>query len=75
MFILGEFTSTFSFPTPFMDELFSEERGKKDNEMGGIIPGGNFLGRNFPRGNFPGESLMGRNFPGGNFPKTEWNIE
>ena len=69
MFILGEFTCTFSSPPPFMDEIFSEGRVKKDNEMGGIIPGGNFLGGNFPgRGDFPGGSLMGGNFPGGSFP-------
>ena len=42
--------------------------------MGGNIPSGSFLGRNFPggssiRGNFPG-----RNFPGGSFPDTENNI-
>ena len=33
--------------------------------MGGNIPGRNFLG-----GNFPGGSLMGGNFPGGGFPDT-----
>ena len=33
--------------------------------MGGNIPGVNFLG-----GNFPGGSLMGGNFPGGSFPDT-----
>ena len=33
--------------------------------MGGIIPGGDFLG-----GIFPGGSLMGGNFPGGSFPDT-----
>ena len=33
--------------------------------MGGNIPGVNFLG-----GNFPGGSLMGGNFPGENFPDT-----
>ena len=39
--------------------------------MGGNIPGGNFLGGTFPGGgNFPGESLMGGNFPGENFPDT-----
>ena len=43
---------------------------RKDNEMGGNIPGGNFLSGKFPRGNFPGVSLMGGNFPGGNFPRT-----
>ena len=37
---------------PFMDEVFSEERVKKDNKMGGNIPGGNFLGGNFPGGIF-----------------------
>ena len=35
--------------------------------MGGNIPGDNFLGGNFPGGNFTGGSLMGGNFPGGNF--------
>ena len=33
--------------------------------MGGNIPGENFLG-----GNFPGGSLMGANFLGGSFPDT-----
>ena len=33
--------------------------------MGGNIPGVNFLG-----GNFPGGSLMGGNFPSGSFPDT-----
>ena len=72
MFILGEFTCTFSFPPPFMDKVFREERVKKDNEMSENIPGGNFLGGNFPRGgeNFPGGSLMSGNFPGGNFPRA-----
>ena len=71
MFILGEFTCTFSSPIPFMDEVFSEERAKKDNEMAENIPGGNFLGGNFlDGGNFPGGSLMGGNFPWGNFPRT-----
>ena len=36
--------------------------------MGGSIPGGNFLGRNFPGGNFPGGSLIGENFLDGGFP-------
>ena len=54
MFILGEFTCTFSSPPAFMDDVFSKERVKKDNEMGGNIPGGNFLGWNFPGGDFPG---------------------
>ena len=36
--------------------------------MGGNIPGENFLG-----GNFPGESLMGGNLPGGSFPDTLFN--
>ena len=56
MCILGElFTCTFSFPPPFVDEVFREERVKTDNEMGGNIPGGNVLGGNFPGGNFPSE--------------------
>ena len=38
--------------------------------MGGNIPGGNFLGGNSPGGNFPGGSLMGGNFPGRSFPDT-----
>ena len=33
--------------------------------MGGNIPGRNFLG-----GDFPGGSLMGGNFPGVGFPDT-----
>ena len=36
-----------------MGEVLSEERVKKDNEIGGNIPSGNFLGGNFPGGNFP----------------------
>ena len=40
-----------------MDEVLSEGIVKKDNEIGGNIPGGNF----------PEGSLMGGNFPGGNF--------
>ena len=43
--------------------------------MGGNIPGGNFLARNFPGGNSPGGSLIAGNyldgnFPGGSFPET-----
>ena len=43
--------------------------------MGGNIPRGNFLDRNFLGGDFPGGSLMGGNFPGeyfrgGSFPDT-----
>ena len=38
--------------------------------MGGNIPGSNFLGGNFPGENFPRGSLMGGNFPGGSFPDT-----
>ena len=34
--------------------------------MGGNIPGGNFLGGNSPRG-----SLIGENFWGGSFPDTD----
>ena len=34
--------------------------------MGGNIPGGNFLGGNAPRG-----SLIGENFWGGSFPDTD----
>ena len=38
-----------SSPTPliFMDEVLNEEIVKKDNEMGGNIPGGKFLGEDF----------------------------
>ena len=39
--------------------------------MGGNIPGGNFLDGDFPGGNFPRGSLMGGNFPGGSFPDTD----
>ena len=47
--------------------------------MGGNIPCGTFLSRNFPGGRFTGGSLMGGNFPGGNypggnFPKTNMNM-
>ena len=42
MFILGEFTCTFSSPPPFMDKVFSEERVKKYNEMGENFPGSGF---------------------------------
>ena len=42
--------------------------------MGGNIPGGNFLDGNFPGGNFPGGSLMGGNFPGGSFHDTKKSI-
>ena len=38
---------------------------KMFKNMGGNIPGWNFLG-----GNFPGWSLMGGDFPGGSFPDT-----
>ena len=55
---------------PFMDEVSSEERVKKDSyEMGENIAGGNFPGENFPGG-----SLMGANCPGGNFPRTIFDV-
>ena len=55
MLVLGEFLCTFSSPPTLMNEVFSEERVKKDNEMGGNIPGGNFLGGGgFSRGEFDG---------------------
>ena len=41
--------------------------------VGGNIPGVNFLGGDFPGGNFPGGSLMGGNFPGGSFLDTGEN--
>ena len=44
------------------------------NEMGGNIPGGNFVVGNYMGGNFPGGSLIGGNFPGGNFPRTDLEI-
>ena len=49
-----------SSPTPliFMDEVLNEEIVKKDNEMGGNIPGGKFLGEDFFGGG-------GGDFPGG----------
>ena len=47
--------------------------------MGGNIPGGNFLGENFPgEGEFPGGNLMGGNFPGGcalRLVETFWLVE
>ena len=52
MFILEEFTCTFSSPSAFKGEVSSEERVKKDNRIGGNIPGGNFLDGNFSGGNF-----------------------
>ena len=48
---------------------------KKDNEMGGNVPDGNFLGGNFPGGSLMGENFPGVNFPGGNFPRTVFNRE
>ena len=41
-----------------MDKVLSEEIVKKDNEMGGNIPGGKFLGEDFFGGG-------GGDFPGG----------
>ena len=47
--------------------------------MDGNLPGGSFLGGNFPgSGNSPRGSLMGGNFldesfPGGSFPDTKTN--
>ena len=38
------------------------------NEIGGNIPGENFLDGNFPGGRFPGGSLMSGNFSGGKSP-------
>ena len=77
MFILREFTCTFSSPPSFMDEVFNEERVKKDNEMDENIPGGNFPGRGGGGGgggvgSFSGGSLMGENFSGWNFPKRNF---
>ena len=48
-------------PTPFMDEMLSEER--QLIKWVGIFQVGIFRRRNFPGG-----SLMGGNFPDGNFP-------
>ena len=42
--------------------------------MGGNIPCGNYLGRNFPEGNLPWGSLIGWNFLGGSFPDTTFNV-
>ena len=39
--------------------------------MGGSIPGENFLGWNIPGGNSPGGSLMVENFRDGSFLDTE----
>ena len=44
------------------------------NEIGGNIPGGNFVVGNYMGGNFPGGSLMRGNFLGGNFPRTDLEI-
>ena len=59
-----------------MDEVLSEEIVKKDNEMGGNIPGGKFLGEDFfGGGDFPGGVWWVGIFPGGkDFPKTWRNI-
>ena len=38
--------------------------------MGGNIPGGSFLDRNFLGGNSPESSFTGGNFLGGSFPDT-----
>ena len=54
-----------------MEEVLSEEVVKKDNEMGGNIPGGNFLGEDLGGGGaFSRRCLMGGDFPGVDFPKT-----
>ena len=55
------------------DDGSNNEKTKKLKNIGGNIPGRNFLGGNFPGGNFPGESLMGGSFPGGSFPDTLFN--
>ena len=49
-----------------MDETLSEEIVKKDNEMGGNIPGGKFLGEDFfgRGGGFSRGCLMSGDFPG-----------
>ena len=53
---------------PFMDEVLSEEIVKKDNEIGGNIPGGDFLGGNFPRGGgFSRGEFVGWDFCQGGF--------
>ena len=45
-------------PDPFMDEVLSQERLEKDNEMGGNIPVGKFSlegeGGGFSKGEFDG---------------------
>ena len=57
---------TTSPPTPFMDEMLSEER--QLIKWVGIFQVGIFWVGIFRRRNFPGGSLMGGNFPDGNFP-------
>ena len=42
--------------------------------IGGNIPGGNFVGWNFLGGNSPGQSLIGWNFSGGSFPDTLYTL-
>ena len=43
--------------------------------MGGNIPGGNFLVGNFPGVNSPGGTLIGGNFPGWNFCDSSLDFE
>ena len=60
-----------------MEILMKYEKTKKNKKMwaglfkvmGGNIPCGNYLGRNFPGENLPGGSLTSGNFPG-SFPDT-----
>ena len=55
-----------------MDEVLSEEIVKKDNEMGGNIPGGKFLGEDFFGGGIFQGVFDGWGFSRGgkDFPKT-----
>ena len=59
-------------PDPFMDEVLSQERLEKDNEMGGNIPVGKFSLEGEGGGDFPRGSLMGGNFPGGDIPRRNF---
>ena len=50
-----------------MDEVLREEVVKKDNEMGGNIPGGNFLGEDLGGGGIFQEVFDGWGFSRGGF--------
>lgn len=49
--------------------LWKDNQVKKNKEMTGNIPGGNFMA-----GNFSVKRLMGENFLGGNIPRAKKTI-